>query len=86
MIGGVELNPGDASISLLLVKVSQVAFLLTFVVVCQDWKVEGAGEGVGGPQSLRLRLHRCMKSGAVGDGETRDKLAKLLKTSDSALF
>ena len=38
---GVELNPGDASISLLLVKVSQVAFLLTFVVVCQDSSLIG---------------------------------------------
>ena len=41
MIGGVELNPGDASISLLLVKVSQVAFLLTFVIVCQDSSLIG---------------------------------------------
>ena len=52
--GGVELNPGNASISLLLVKMSRVAFLLTFVVVCQDWKVEGAGGGVGGPQTAQV--------------------------------
>ena len=49
MIGGAELNPGDASISLLLVKVSQVAFLLTFVVVCQDL-------GVGGGIKLILAM------------------------------
>ena len=53
-LGGVELNPGNASISLLLVKMSRVAFLLTFVVVCQDWKVEGAGGGVGGPQTAQV--------------------------------
>ena len=34
---GIELNPGNASISLLLVKMSRVAFLLTFDVVCQNW-------------------------------------------------
>ena len=42
-----------------------------------EWREEGWGG---------LRLHRCMKSGVVGDGETRDKLAKLFKTSDAALF
>ena len=36
-----ELNPGNASISLLLVKMLRIAFLLTFVVVCQDWGREG---------------------------------------------